>query len=584
MPLDGIVLSNVVHDLNELLGSRVDKIHQPEKEEIIIVLRGFRKNFKLLLSANPSYPRLHFTEQSKENPMQAPMFCMILRKHLNGKLVSVAQPSFERIVELGFETTNEMGDLCRKNLIIEIMGKHSNIILTDDRGLIIDSVKHITPDMSSVRQVLPNRLYVFPPSDKLNPLTDFEKLDSLMTSEPFKPFKNLIYQSFNGISPLIALELCSRAGVDPSHSYSMYTDPNSGLTLGPLGKTFAALLEQIRQGAYKNFIYYDESGKLFEFYSQPLSMYEGLEKREFEDVSKMLEAFYGEKDLVVRINQKSIDVRKLVSGNIDRCQKKKVLYMKTLEEIKDREKYRLFGELLTANIYKIQKGSSIFSAENFYNSTDPMELIDIPLEPELSPNENAQKYFKKYNKDKRTFKALQEQIVQNDQELEYLEGILATLQSCTDEADIEEIREELREQGFIKKRKQKSVKQKKSVMLKYKSLDGYDILVGKNNKQNDELTLRIAEGNDIWLHTKNIPGSHVLIRTNNTVPPPSTIEEAAMLAAYYSKARTGSHVPVDYTERKNVKKPNGAKPGFVIYETNKTAYITPDESALPKRV
>ncbi len=577
MAYDGIAIASVIHELKALVGGRIDKIAQPESDELIISVRSQGAGHKLLLTANPTHPRLHLTRTTKPSPMQAPMFCMVLRKHLNnGKILDIIQPNFERIVEFVVESFNDLGDLSRKRLIIEVMGKHSNIILVDDRGIILDSIKHISHEKSSVREVLPGREYVLPPSQKENPmLLSEDGFANLCFKQSDKKLSHIIYQSYNGISPQAATEVCHRAGLDPDVSFEM-SDAGQQLY-----NSFEGLITAVKRGEFENFVYTDDKGKVLEFSCFPYEMYDGFERRPFDTFSELLDFFYGAKDQVYRINQKSTDVKKLVQMNIERCAKKKSVYIQTLKEIENRDRHQLFGELLTSYMHLITKGQTSFTAENYYDNT----TVEIPLDPTLSPIENAQRYFKRYSKEKRAFAALEDQLKQNDEELEYLETVMNAVQTSTDEADIEDIRDELAQSGFIKRRNKAKEKSKKvSKPLHFVSEDGFHIYVGKNNKQNDELTLRFASGNDLWLHTKDIPGSHVIVKTDGKDVPDTTLDAAANLAAFYSKGRLSSLVPVDYTVKRNVKKPGGAKPGMVIYESHKTVYITPAEDKLLKCV
>lgn len=577
MALDGVTVSNIVYELREkLLGGRIDKIYQPERDEIILSIRSLGNNCKLLLTATASSPRICITKQIKDNPMSPPLFCMVLRKHLSsGKIVAIDQPDFERIVVITIEAVNEMGDFCTRKLIIEIMGKHSNIILVGDDDEILDSAKHISFETSSVREVLPGKAYVFPPSkDKANPLTASERefLDNIDRNKAAK-IQSIIYQSYNGISPVMASEICFCANIDPDK----YCEGLLSHEKQSLYTAFASLINDINEKNYDCKIYYDEKDKPFDFASVKMNQFSLMKNRSFESVSELLEFFYSAKDAVYRISQKSQDLKKLVQLNIERCVKKKDIQQKTLKDIENRDLYRIYGELITANIYSIEKGAKLFATQNYYDEN--LSEIKIPLDQNKTPSENAQRYFKRYNKEKRTFAAMQNQIEQNEDELKYLEGVLTSIQNSLEEADIEEIRNELADEGFIKKKKVKkgTQRQKKTKPYCYISSDGFYIYVGKNNKQNDELTLKFANGNDFWLHTKDIPGSHVIIKTEGSDVPDQTLNEAAMLAAFYSKGRNSSLVPVDYTLKKNVKKPNGSKPGMVIYEANKTAYVTPDE-------
>lgn len=580
MALDGITTSAIVSELKSaLLGGRIDKIHQPVADEIRMTIRGLGSGAKkLIISANSAHPRIHLTESTRENPMTAPLFCMVMRKHIaGGKIVDILQPNFERIIILRIESANEMGDITTKNLILEIMGKHSNLILTDETGKILDSIKRVTHEKSSVREVLPGKAYVFPPSqDKKNPLeaTSGDFLLSLHIQEGRK-LQEFLYQTYTGISPIMAGEICSRAGLDASNACQ-----EASLADGEaLFAAFGQMMDSIKAKSYLPAIYYHDSGKIADFAVLEMTQFSSLRKKEFETISSLLESFYQERDNAAHIRQKAQDMRKLVMNNIERCVKKKEIQIKTRRETKGMEFWKKKGELLTANIYAVPQGITTFKTIDYYEESMPE--IEIAIDPVKTPAENAQKYFAKYNKAKRTLAALEVQEKQNEEELLYLESVLNALENAKDDADLSEIRTELAESGFLRRQVQKKGQQKpkKSKPLRYLSSDGYEILVGKSNLQNDELTLRTAEPTDLWMHTKEIPGSHVIIRTNGqSEVPDTTLEEAANLAAFYSKAKTSSLVPVDYTQRKNIKKPNGAKPGMVIYLTNKTIYITPDET------
>lgn len=576
MAFDGITIAALKNEIeNKIVGGRIDKIYQPESDEIILGIRCFGVNLKLLLTANPSNPKFHFTNLAKNNPANPPLFCMVLRKHLqSGKIIKLEQVSFDRILNIYIESLNEMKDYSVKKLVLEIMGRHSNIILVDENNIILDSVKHISHDKSSVREVLPGKEYSLPPEqNKINTLNlDVNNFYDSINNNKTKKIQNIIYQSYNGISPVIASELCFRAGIDSSDVPEEISNDKIRL----LYSKFYELVEDIKNNRFSPELITNDK-KLIDFSPFEMTQFVSYEVVKFESMSELVEKYYETKDLSYRINQKTQDLRHLISQNIERCVRKKEIQMQTLKDIENREEQRLCGELLTANIYSIKKGMTTVTLPNFYS--DNMENVTIALEGDLTPSENAQKYFKAYNKAKRTFEALQEQIKSNDEELNYLEGVLTSVSNCTDEQDIKEIRSELRESGYIKKIKgsNKKKSQKKSKPMHFVSSDGFDIYVGKNNIQNDELTLKFARNRDIWLHTKIIPGSHVIIVTDGKEVPDSTLDEAVNLAAYYSKARESALVPVDYTEKKNVKKPNGAKPGMVIYETNKTAYVTPSE-------
>lgn len=580
MALDGVVLSNIAYELKQLLlGGRVDKIYQPEHDEIIVSVRSLGNNYKILLTANASHARLHLTQIQKDNPMTPPMFCMVLRKHIaGGKITEIEQPNFERILNISIESLNEMGDNTVKKLVIEIMGKHSNIMLLDENGIVLDSVKHISHDTSSVREILPGKKYVLPPSqDKLNILNlDKSSFTNIISSKKGLKIQEILYQSYSGISPVLASEICFKANIEADN----YAEQLNDFDIEKLFDVINNLKLIICENKFTPEIITDEKNKkIIDFSSIEMTQYNDFNKVNYNSISELLEKFYNEKDKSTRMKQKSHDLHRLIMSNIERCIKKRDIQNKTLKDIEQRDKWKLYGELITSNIYAFQKGMTIFETQNFYD--DNMPIIKIKIDPELTPVENAQRYFNKYNKAKRTYLALQDQIKQNDLELEYLEAILTSLNNSSDETNIIEIHSELSDEGYIKKRKaKKGEKIKKTKPMHFISSDDFDIYVGKNNRQNDELTLRFASSNDIWLHTKDIPGSHVIIKTKGFGISEETIFEAACLAAFYSKGRDSSNVPVDYTLKKNVKKPNGAKPGMVIYEENKTLYITPDETIL----
>ena len=558
MAFDGVTISAVVKQLNDnVLNGRIDKIYQPEKDEIILNIRSFKSVYKLMLTSNPQSPRIGFTFVSKNNPNTPPLFCMVLRKHIqNGKIISITQPNFERIININIESINELGDYSVKTLILEMMGRHSNIILTDDKYNIIESIKHVNADMSSVRQVLPGLKYIIPSSNGKYDTMKIEKeiFMKVFEEKKFLNLQSFIYKSFNGISPIIASEIVARAGFEPS----VRGDELNEFEKNVLYEKFVEFINKIKDGQFNPNIIY-EDGKVVEFSPIETLIFKNFEKKYFDDISELLDFYYKKRDILYRMNQKSQDLKKLVLNNIERCVKKKHIQQKTLKEIKDRDKLRLFGELLTANIFMIKKGMTSFSTINFYDEN--MNEITIPLDANLTPSENAQRYFKLYSKQKRTFEALKSQIKQNDDELNYLEGVLESISNSTQEQDINEIRLELSEEGFLKKRNIGKNKHniKKSKPIHYISSDGFNIFVGKN-----------------------IPGSHVIIQSNGNDIPETTINEAALLAAFYSKGKNSSLVPVDYTLKKFVKKPAGAKPGMVIYTTNKTCYITPDEQLVSK--
>ena len=581
MAFDGITVSAIKAEIEDkILGGRIDKVYQPEKDEIILGIRSMGQAYKLLLTSNASNPKFHFTQTNPSNPMTPPLFCMVMRKHLqSGKIIKIEQPDFDRILNIYVESLNELGDYSVKKLVLEIMGRHSNIILTDENNTILDCIKHIGHDTSSVREVLPGREYTLPPSQgKINTLElDNNNFNEVLENNPSFEIQSVIYKNYTGISPIAASEICYRANVNGSTPVEALTDIQKEIVFNK----FAELVEDIKANRFYPESITNEKGKTIDFSPIEMTQFDGLEIKKYTSISELIESFYANRDFAYRIGQKTQDLRKLITQNIERCIRKKDIQMQTLRSIKNRDELRLKGELLTANIYSIKKGMTTVELPNYYSENQ--ELVAIELDSNKTPSENAQKYYKAYNKAKRTFEALKDQIKSNDEELAYLESVLTSVNNCTDEQDVKEIRRELREEGYVKKVKNQKDKSKKhSVPLHFISQDGFDIYVGKNNIQNDELTLKFARPRDIWMHTKNIPGSHVIIVANGQTIPDTTLNEGAMLSAFYSKAKNSSKVPVDYTEKKNVKKPNGSKPGFVIYETNKTAYITTSEEEIKK--
>jgi len=590
MPQDGTIISCIVHEISQhVLGGRIDKITQPEPDEIHIAIRAGGNNHKLLLTNQSSSPRLHFTKLNKQSPAQAPQFCMVLRKHISGgRIVDIRQPNFERIAEIDIEALNEMGDKSIKTLVIELMGKHSNIMLlspgTDPESpaKIIDAIKHVPPSVSAVRAILPGGQYTPPPSgNKKDPLYVKEPSFSQTLLQSNLPIQKALYQCHTGISPILASEICTRARIHPDAYASELTQEEWKTLYNVVVYMFVILRGWVLAGTFACRIYYDQQGKAMDITAMPFNMYSHLEYELYKSPSALLEAFYAKRDAGYRINQKTADLRKLITTHQERCNKKTIVYEKTLEDIKNRDSLRIKGEILTAYLHQVERGAESVTLDNFYDNTS----IEIPLSPNLSPTENAQRYFKQYNKQKRTHTALQEQIQQNQEDQFYLDSVAQAMETVTTEADIAEIRAELAEQGFVKRKYarpgNKNPQSKKgpgtSKPLRFTSSDGYEIYVGKNNTQNDYLTLRQAKNHDIWMHTKDIAGSHVIIVTGGANPPESTILEGANIAAYYSKGRSSSQVPVDYVQRKHVRKPSGAKPGFVIYDRHKTVYVTPEE-------
>ncbi len=574
MALDGIVIANIVSELNTLLaGGRINKIAQPENDELILTIKGTNGQHRLLMSANASLPLLYITETNKPSPLTAPGFCMLLRKHLNnGRILSITQAGLERVVDMEIEHLNEMGDVCRKHLIIELMGKHSNIIFCDDNKKVIDSIKHISAQISSVREVLPGREYFIPDTTgKINPLdADFDSFIGTVCAKPCN-IQKALYTSLTGISPCVATEVCHLASISCDTNAADLSE-NERLHLYNI---FSNVMDDVKSNAFApNIVYVDGVPK--EFASIPLTNYEEAEHKSYNSVCTLLADFYAEKNTISRINQKSADLRKIVSTILDRDRKKFDLLIKQMDDTEKREKYRIYGELINTYGYGIEEGAKSFTALNYYTN----EEITIPLDETLTARENSVKYFDRYNKLKRTAEATGKLIAEVSEEIAHLESIANALEIALVEADLSQIKEELIEYGYIKRKAGTKKERFTSKPFHYISSDGYHIYVGKNNFQNDELSFKFATGGDWWFHAKDMPGSHVIVKTQGDELPDATFEEAAALAAHYSKAKDQEKVEVDYTLRKNLKKPNAAKPGFVIYHTNYSMIISPDISHL----
>lgn len=584
MALDGVAIAALVDELNKACaGGRIDKIHQPDSNEIIIHLRSLGNNLKLLLCANPSFPRVHITRATKENPTQPPMFCMLLRKHLaGGKILNFEQVGFERIIKMNVESSDELGYMSQKSIIIEIMGKHSNIILTDANNRILDSIYRVDITVSSVRQVLPGLTYELPPSQgKKNPMEASEEDIAATMDDSETELKTMLMNSFSGISPLVASEIVFRA--------TGSTDTRGCDTVADVrlrtARCFLYCFDKIRSGDFSPTVLINaQSGKMLDYSAIPISLYGELAKVEqYDTMSEALDGFYTKKAASEAMKQKSGDLLKFVNNNIDRCRKKLQMQNETLMKVAKRDKYKMYGDLVTANIYRIVQGMESIEVENYY--TENCEKIFIPLQKDLTPSQNAQRYYKRYNKDKTAEIETQKQKELNLSEIEYLESVQAAILNVETVAEINQIRDELTEQRYLRNRDRlkKGKKAQVPTPMHFVSSDGYDIYVGKNNKQNDYVTLKIGRSTDIWFHTKLIHGSHVIVKTTDAeTVPDNTYLEAAALAAYYSKGRGGENIPVDYTEVKNVKKPSGAKPGMVIYVSYNTLYVNPDEDLIQK--
>ncbi|WP_129726825.1 Rqc2 family fibronectin-binding protein [Ectobacillus funiculus] len=565
MSFDGLFTRAITKEVQESLSSgRISKIYQPSKYEILLHIRARGKNHKLLLSAHPTYARMHITAQSYDSPALPPMFCMLLRKHLEGGIIeSIEQQELERIVHITVRSRNEIGDESQKTLIVEIMGRHSNIILIDTAtNLILDSVKHLSPAVNRHRTVFPGYEYVAPPAQhKVNPFTIETKEQFLLQLDFMsgKMDKQLV-DRFAGLSPLFAKEIITRAGLVNEQ------------TLPPV---FFDLLHTLKEHRYEPEMITGDNKEYF--YMLPLSHVTGESKR-FATLSELLDRFFFGKAERDRVKQQGHDLEKFISNELEKNKKKLGKLQQTLQDAEKAGEYQLHGELLTANMYALQKGMTEIEVMNYYDENGTM--VTIALDPLKTPSENAQSYFSKYQKARNSVSIIEEQIMKTEEEIVYFDALLQQMESAS-QRDIEEIREELAEEGYIRSRtKQKKQKPSKPVLDTYVSSDGIEIFVGKNNKQNDYLTNKLARRDEIWLHTKDIPGSHVLIR--DVEPSEQTLHEAAILAAYFSKAKSSSSVPVDFTKIRHVKKPSGAKLGFVTYDNQQTLYVTPDEDVVLK--
>ncbi|MDR6227164.1 Rqc2 family fibronectin-binding protein [Desmospora profundinema] len=564
MSFDGIVVRAVTKELQDTLtGGRIAKIYQPSEWELVFHIRAKGDNHRLQLSAHPAYPRLHLTEKTADNPLSPPMFCMLVRKHLEGSVIqSLSQVALERIVHLDVKTRNELGDEVVRRLVVEIMGRHSNLILLDPAsGKILDGIRRVGVGVSRHRQVIPGAVYQPPPEqDKRNPLdTDRESfLRSIQWNEG-RLDKQLVRHYF-GLGPQIAREIVHRGGIGDREQ---------------LWEAFSQVMTAIREHRYEPTLVH---GKKPAFAALPLTHLAG-ERESFDSISRCLETFFHGKAERDRVRQQNHDLIRRLKNTVDKNENKLKKLEKEYLSTERADDYRTQGELVTAHMHQIRRGDTKLKAINYYDPDAPEVTID--LEPRLNPSENAQRYFKLYNKAKSARKWIREQQEKARQESAYLESVLVQLENASS-AEVEEIKEELVEQGFLKaapaRKKKKNPSRPKPAS--YRSSEGIPILVGRNNKQNDALTHRMATPTDTWLHTKEIPGSHVVIRARHFGE--ETLKEAALLAAYHSKARESSQVPVDYTLIKHVKKPSGSPPGFVIYEEQKTLFVTPEEQAIRK--
>lgn len=581
MALDGMMLRHVVNELKETaLGARVYQIYQPNRDEIIMNLRTQSGNKKLLLSTRANSPRVHFTEYSVENPASPPMLCMLMRKKLGGgKLVDIRQLGLDRIVSFDFDCVNELGDRVRITAVIEIMGKYSNVIFVDEKGIIIDALKRVDVTMSSQRLVLPNIPYEYPaPQDKLNILlTDADSVIERVTSTAGeKPLNKAILGAVQGISPVICRELESRTLGDKSASNKTLDSADVSKLKAQLEKLSDTVLTYSGKPLV---LYHKGDSKPFDISFINITQYGSLcEQRECESFCKLLDSYYIERDSADRMRVKAADLSRVLNNLINRTTNKINIQRRELENCADREQLRIKGDLLQANLYRIERGAESVVVDNFYDENNAP--LEIKLNPAISPAQNAQKYYKDYNKAKTAQQVLTVQIQKAEDELVYLESLKDVLSRVKTEKELNQVRLEFMEQGYIRRNKSMQKKPAQLPPLEYETSDGFRVLVGRNNRQNDQLTMKTANNRDVWFHTKDIPGSHTIVVTDGREITDTAIIEAARIAAFHSKAKDSTNVPVDYTLVRYVSKPNGAKPGMVIFVNNRTVYVDP---ALPEK-
>lgn len=578
MPLDAVYLGALAAELRrDAIGSRVDRVHQPERDELILQLRSREGVRRLLLCASPNHPRVHFTTAPGENPPQPPMFCMLLRKHLvGGKLTEIVQPPAERVLELKFDCTDELGEPVEKTLIAEIMGRNSNLILCGGDGRIVDCLRRVDFEMSEKRQVLPGLFYQSPPpQEKENPSEMTAEGLSLLLSHAAGPLERWLTSAFAGLSPLLGRELAYGFAGDVS---ARVEDCGKERLAAYLHEAFSKLAD----GPFAP-VLLTKGGEPKDFYCRPIEQYGGYYETEIAgSFSELLDKFYARRDRAERIRQKGQTMRRTVQNLRSRTARKLENQRRELKDTENRERLRQLGDIVTANLHLIERGQARLTCVDFY---DPgMKEIDVPLSPKLSPQQNAAKFYKDYAKAKNASRVLTGLIEQGERELDYLESILDELERAEGEKDLEEVRAELTEGGYLRGGgKRKQPKQRPSRPMMFRSSEGFAIYVGRSNRQNDQLTLRAAEKYDLWMHTQKIHGSHVIIAcAGQGEPGEATLDEAAKLAAWYSQARSGQNVPVDCALVKHVKKPAGAKPGMVIYDHYTTRFVTPEAGLCEK--
>ena len=584
MPLDALCLSGLVHELNTALaGGKIDKIYQPGRDEVVLAVRAPKGNVKLLLSANPSHPRPQLTEIARENPETPPMFCMLLRKHLTGaRVLGISQPHLERVVDFQLEALDELGDRVERRLVLEAMGRHANLILLDGEGRIVDCLRRVDGDMSAKRQVLPGLFYRLPPAQaKEDPTVLTREAWEVRLAEAPGDYRvdQWLLDTFGGLSPLICRELAHRAGGRTDVAF---------LELGDAGRLrLAEALERLFSDIKGNsftptLITIENRPKDFTFL--PVEQYEdGAVLTAYPTFSAMLDRFYEQRESLERVKQKGQDLIRSVTNARDRTARKIGNQERELEATRDRERLRQFGDIITSNLYAMEKGMKVLRTVDFYDPEG--KEVDIPLDFLLTPQQNAAKYYKEYNKAKTAEEMLTIQLEKGRRELDYLNSVLENITLAEGERDLQEIRQELTDTGYLRRQSKAKDRGKRvsSKPMELRSTAGLRISVGKNNTQNDLLTCKQAFKSDIWFHTQKIHGSHVILWTEGGQPDLQSLNEAACLAAWFSQARESSKVPVDYTPVKYVKKPAGARPGMVVYTTYETAWVSPSEE-LAKRL
>ncbi|ABR48944.1 Fibronectin-binding A domain protein [Alkaliphilus metalliredigens QYMF] len=585
MPLDGFSIAALTQEFQQILPiNKIEKVYQPEKDEITLLIRSQGTNYRLLLTASSNFPRAQFTSTPKENPSVAPNFCMLLRKHIQGgRIVQIKQPDFERVIRFTIETYDELKVACSRTLIIEMMGRHSNIILiNNENNKVIDSIKRVSLDISRFRQVLPGLPYQLPPSqDKKNPVTinTFEEFKEALDSQPEHSIQKSLFINFTGISPVIAREICYVSHVEEGTPYiTLKTE-----ILRRIYVSFDTLVNQVNMKNFSPQLYWNqETEEYIDFTALPFSHLNHYASKPFESISHLLEGYYANRDQRERMKQRSQGLRKSVSIKLDRLYNKIQNLKKDYNKAQKSQNDKIIGDLITANLHQLKKGQKSVEVVNFYDENQAM--ITIPLDLRLSPAQNAQRHYKKYNKGKTALLEVALQLEKTHGEINYLEQIMVSIDQSMSLSDVEEIRQELIQTGYIKPKAKVKVKvnkqQKVSGYLRYQSSEGVEILVGKNNTQNDEITFKLSSKEDLWFHVKDLAGSHVILKTAGISYSDQSILEAAQLAAYYSKGRNATKVTVSYLPRKHVKKPNGAKPGMVTFDRYSTMLVDATEKVI----